>query len=483
VDSETQGEKAYKAGDARSRSSSTSSDSPSPRFKVQTPSTVDNSSPARVSEATHSATPRTSASSGSGMTALNPIVPSFGGVNLSDPSTGGQYDQVSLGPSGAGPTTSTASSSATHGTTTYSASSIHGLPQGSPFRNMNTSTLGTMFSNQDPTSQMFPSSSTTNGLPLLTLDVPEPPGLSCSPWYSSESTWSTPSDRHGATWARDRSLSVATNPDTWNNQPVAWSPQYPNSSVQTPRTAGLEAVQEHYESPPYLSPHISPNASYPLAGVSSPAGGYQELVGIPTLSRPFKSSTQSLSASTTRLSKSELAGIDRGTNILVDKPHLTSPSGEAVAVSLGERMEEYLIAYRLHLEPVYAIIHLETFKTHTSDLVRKAMAALGSQFHILPGDRENGSQLHDSCLHLILPVWLSCKLHKCVTDVVIALVLGLPNHASCFPYGSLWTLSLTKNRCTPVKCVPQALQNGEYLNQFEYAWTEFLSLWNRARQI
>jgi hypothetical protein len=406
VNSETQGEKAYKAGDARSRSSSTSSDSQSPHFKVQTPSTVENSSPARVSDATHSAT-------GSSMTALNPMVPNFGGVNLSNPSTAGQYDRVGLGPSGVGPTTSGASSSATHGTTTYSTSSMHGLSQGPPFGNMNTSTLGAMFSNQDLTGQMFPTSNATNGLPLLTVQVPEPPGLSFgSPWYSSDSTWSTPSDRHGGAWARDRSLSVATNPDTWNNQPIAWSPQYPNNSVQTPRTAGLEAVQEHYESPPYLSPHISPNASYPLAGVSSPAGGYQELVGIPTLSRPYKSSTQSLSASTARLSKSELAGVDRRTNIFVDKPHLASPSGEVVAVSLEERMDEYLIAYRLHLEPVYAIIHPETFKSHPSDLVRKAMAALGSQFHILPGDRENGSQLHDSCLSLILLVWLSCKLRN-----------------------------------------------------------------------
>jgi hypothetical protein len=445
VYSETQGEKAYKVGDARSRSSSTSSDSQSPRFKVQTPSTVDNSSPARVSEATHPATPRTSASTGSGMIALNPIVPSFGGVNLSDPSTAGQYDRVGLGPSGAGPTTSAASSSATHGTTTYSTSSMHGFSQGPPFGNMNPSALGAMFSSQDLTGQMFSTPSATNGVPVLSVQVPEPPGLSPSPWYSSDSTWSTPSDRHGATWARDRSLSVATNPDTWNNQPIAWSPQYPNNSVQTPRTAGLEAVHEHYESPPYLSPHISPNASFPLAGVSSPAGGYQELVGIPTLSHPYKSSTQSLSASTARLSKPELAGVDRRTNILVDKPHLDSPSGEAVAVSLGERMEEYLIAYQIHLEPVYAVIHPETFKTRPSDLVRKAMAALGSQFHILPGDRENGSQLHDSCLHLILPVWLSCKLHRYVTDVAIALVLGLPNHASYFPYRSLWTLSLTEN--------------------------------------
>ncbi len=412
MDSETQGEKAYKAGDARGRSSSASSDSQSPHFKVRTPSTVENSSPARISEAMNSGPPRTSAGTGTGIAAPHPMVPNFGGVNISEPSAAGGYDRVGLVSSGAGPTSSAPSSSTTHGTNTYSTSSMHNLSQGPSFGNMNTSTLGAMFSSQDLTGQMFPTSSAADGLPLLTVQVPEPPGLSFgSPWYSSDSTWSTPSDLNGSTWAtRDRSLSVATNPDTWNNQPIAWSPQYPNNAVQTPRTAGLEAVPEHYESPPYLSPHISPNASYPLAGVSSPAGGYQELVGIPTLSRPYKSSTQSSSASTARLSKSELAGFDRRKNVLVDKPHLASPSGEAVTVTLEERMEEYLIAYRLHLEPVYAIIHPETFKSHSSDLVRKAMAALGSQFHILPGDRENGSQLHDSCLRMILPVWLSRKL-------------------------------------------------------------------------
>jgi hypothetical protein len=132
-------------------------------------------------------------------------------------------------------------------------------------------------------------------------------------------------------------------------------------------------------------------------------------VGIPTLSRPYKSSAQTLSASTARVSKSELAGFDRRTNLLVDQPHLALPSGEAGTASLQERMDEYIIAYQVHLEPVYSVIHPETFKSHPSDLVRKAMAALGSQFHILPGDRENGSHLHDSCLRLIQPVWISSK--------------------------------------------------------------------------
>jgi hypothetical protein len=41
-------------------------------------------------------------------------------------------------------------------------------------------------------------------------------------------------------------------------------PSVPNNSIQTRRTAGLKAVQERYGSPPYLSSHISPSASYPF---------------------------------------------------------------------------------------------------------------------------------------------------------------------------------------------------------------------------
>lgn len=389
--SETQGEKAYKANERNSRSSSSESDSEEPRFKVQTPLIVENSSPAHISDAT----PRTTASSGSGMTALQPMLPNFGGVNISDHSTAGQYDRGGLGPSVSGSTTSGSSSNVTHGTTSFSTSAMHNISQGPSYVNMSQGVMGHMFSTPDPTSQIYTGSNAASLLPLLT--IPEPPGL----WYSSDtgSTWSTPSDQQGATFVRDRSASVATNPE---NYQMAWSPPYTNSSLQTPRTVGLDAVPESYESPPYLSPHISPNTLYPLAGVSSPTGGYQELVGIPTLSSPYKSYAQSLPAPQIRLSKSNLAGVDRR---VVDAAYLVSPSGEAGTVSLEERMEEYLIAYRAHLEPVYSIVHPETFKSHPNDLLRKAMAALGSQFHILPGDREKGSKLHDSCLRMIIPVW------------------------------------------------------------------------------
>jgi hypothetical protein len=384
VGSETQGEKAYKAGDARSRSSSSASDAESPHFTVQTPLIVENSSPSRVSDATNSVTPRTTAGSVGGMTAPQQMLPNFGGVNIADHSTAGQYDRVVLGPSGAASTTSAPSPS-------FSNSIIHNISQGGPY-DLTQATMGPMFPSQDLTGQIYPGSSAGSFLPSLS--IPDPPGLyHGSPFHSSDSTWSTPSIPN---FPRDRSASVATNPE--NYQPMAWSPQYTNSTLHTPRS--LDAVPESYDSPPYLSPHMSPNTSYPLAGVSSPATRYhQELVGIPTLSSPYKSHTQLSSASQPpRLSKSDMAGVNGG---LVDAPYLVSPSGEAGTVLVGERMEEYLIAYKLHLEPVYSIIHLETFASHPSDLVRRAMAALGSQFHIIPGDREKGSQLHESCLGMI----------------------------------------------------------------------------------
>lgn len=73
----------------------------------------------------------------------------------------------------------------------------------------------------------------------LQLQIPEQPypGLimqenGSSPWYGSESPYSTPSDRTGRSWGeyRDRSVSIATVPDVGYAQPP-WSP-HRASSVQ-----------------------------------------------------------------------------------------------------------------------------------------------------------------------------------------------------------------------------------------------------------
>jgi hypothetical protein len=319
-----------------------------------------------------------------------------------------RFDRDSLGSSSAGQAVSSSMLPSSMGPllTSFPTPPMHNLSQGANFVNMTPPSLRQMYPNQTQTDQIFQDTNSPNSLPLLTLQVPEPPGLSYanSPWCSSESTWSTPSDRYGNTWTRDRSASTATSAEG-NNQSLAWSPQYGNLPLQTPRNVGLDALPETYESPPYVSPHLSPlNSSYPLAGVSSPAGGYQELVGIPAPSGPFKMLAQSSSAPTNRISSSELGRSISRTNVLVDVPCLKAPNGEIGAITLSARMEEYLIAYWAHLEPVYSIIHPETFDLHSTELLRNAIAALGSQFHTLPGDRENGSQLHESCTRTIVPV-------------------------------------------------------------------------------
>jgi hypothetical protein len=357
----------------------------------------------QVSQGTDSGVPRTASSGNITTTAHDSIVPGLGSVNFSSTSQQNQYQRGSIGTPamGSSAATSSAAQSMGHVATTFPPS-MRNLSQAPSLGNMSPATLEHIYTNQDPSTHMYPAVTAANGLPLLTVQVPDPPGLMHEPWYaSSESTWSTPSDRN-PNWPRDRSASDPTNPENWNT-PLVWDPHYSNSSLTTPHIAGLEAVPESYESPPYVSPHLSPHA-YPLAGVSSPGGGYQELVGIPTFSGPYKSHAQSLSARNGRLSKSEMAGLDRRTNSLVESSHLRSSSDEQTAASLSGRMEEYLISYWTILEPIYAIIHPVTFNLHSRDIVKNAMAALGSQFHVLPGDRENGSRLHEGCTRMVVPV-------------------------------------------------------------------------------
>ena len=456
VDSETQGEKAYKAGDGHSRSSSSSSDSQPAHFNVQTPLMGETTMAAQTPGAADFAASQTLPSTGGTVTAtaFGSMVPNFQAVDYSNHSNEqriNRFDRDCLMHGGTGPavTSSMLPSSMGPVLTSFPTPPMQNLSQGTNFVDMTPTSLRQMYPNQDQVDQIFQEPNSPNSLPLLTVQVPEPPGLSYanSPWCSSESTWSTPSDRYGNTWTRDRSASIATSVEG-NSQSIAWSPQYGGLPLQTPRNVGLDAVPENYESPPYVSPHLSPlNSSYPLAGVSSPAGGYQELVGIPAPSGPLKMLAQSSSATTSRISSSELGRPVSGTNILVDAPHLNSPSGETGAATLSARMEEYLIAYWAHLEPVYSIIHPETFDVHSTELVRNAMAALGSQFHALPGDRENGSQLHESCTRMIAPVWQHFSSHSKIVNAnrAKAHALEFPEYASNLSHGNLWTLSVTEN--------------------------------------
>jgi hypothetical protein len=365
---------------------------------------------------TGSSTPHTSASTEGAKTAtaFDTIVPGFQAVNFSGSGhdrTGGQFDETAQTPSHGGTSSGPNVSSGGMGNSvaTFPGTPMHGMSQSTGFVEMGQTGLRQIFPTQD---NMFAGS--TQGLPTLTLQVPEVPGLAYSnannsPWYSSsDSTWSTPSDVSrfgGSAWPRDRSNSVVTIADM-GNYPMPWSPGA--NTVHTPRSAALETVPESFESPPYLSPHFSPPMiSYPLsASVSSPSAGYNmELVGTPTLSRPYKALAQPLSAPPTRLHRSTFREFDGGDTSMVDAQCLDRTAFEASTVMTATaKIGDYLTSYRTHLEPIYSIMHPNTSEHHMSELVKNSMAALGTQFHKKPEDRENGSLFHEHCAHAIVLV-------------------------------------------------------------------------------
>lgn len=358
-----------------------------------------------------SSTPYTSASTEGSKTAttsaatFDSIVPGFQAVNFTGERPSGQFDgsghPSSHGRTPSGPTGTSASMDTA--IANFPSTPVHGISQG-PFIEMSEPALNHMYASQNT---MY--SQPSNGVPNLTLQVPDAqcPGLAFgsnnSPWYSSsESNWSTPSSRFGGAFPRDRSNSEATVADWNNNQPMPWSPG--GNTIHTPRSAVLETVPERFESPPYLSPHLSPRIiSYPLSAInSSPAGGYNmELVGTPTLSSPHKPLAQSLlSAPRTRSIRSKFTEFGARDIALVDAQHLDRNSSDLNAVQ-AEKVDHYITSYQTHLEPVYSIIHPETYAHHISGLARDAMAALGSQYHNTPEDRDYGSQLHESCMETI----------------------------------------------------------------------------------
>jgi hypothetical protein len=380
--SETQGEKAYKAGDERSRSPSTSSESRSPRFNVQTPLIVDTAVSNFSSNTTNYTTPQERSDTGSGRTAdafgsADPTAHSFNYASPSDDQRTNRFARDPLGPA-----------------TPESAS-------GQGFAAMNPISFPQAYHSQNILDQFYLESGTQTGIPALTLQVPDAPGLSyaSSPWYSP--TTSTPSDQYGngIAWIGDGSAFMATTSDTTG----VWSPQYSNLSMQFPSTAGLEAVPGNYESPSYVSPVLSPlNTTYSLAG-SSTVGGYAELVGTKALSSTHKYFINCFTEPSARFSSSRFERFNGAKKSLVDVPPRKSWHGQLSisSTALNEQIKGYLISYWTLLEPVYAIIHPETFDFHSNELIRRAMAALGSQFHSLSHDRANGSQLHESCTVMI----------------------------------------------------------------------------------
>jgi hypothetical protein len=403
--SETQGEKAYKAGDPRSRASSSASESRTPSLKLETPvagaATVTQTSP------TGSITPRTSGGVGSSLTATSYNVSSGSsyqtGGSSYQPGSSQQHkrsaSQANLPETDAYPT-------GTH--------SARSLGAGGFER-----TTGHSSSFDDPYSEGQSSTfshytTATPQLPLLR--IPEDnwnPGLSYtnSPWCSSasDSTYSTQSDssRGAPHWAhRGRSLSVATLPD-W---PVPTATHWPSHAITATHQdlrspAAFDAVvMERYETrytPPRMSPPPVSHGGQMLGVPNSFNGSIVEAVGTPALSMYEKTLAQCFPASQPRV-------LNTGYQSSRKKGRLDGESFQFSQLSSGNTLlvpihhqqpmlSTYIATYWKTMHILLPVIHQPTFNILENDILTSAMAAIGTQYHDTAESRRHGSELNEFC--------------------------------------------------------------------------------------
>ncbi|PVH80575.1 hypothetical protein DL98DRAFT_187095 [Cadophora sp. DSE1049] len=403
---ETQGEKPYKAGDHRSsRASSTDTESRTPDLKVETPATLGN---AMQASPTDSMTPRTSGSGESSMTttSFNTITSSFQAVNFS-PSSGHKRSasQAQLPDSEGYPSTSPGPS------TSRATGSFERMPDQSSFTSDVQQAFGDPFG-EGGTSQ-FTNYTTAPQQPLLPLlRIPEEnwiPGLSYnnSPWCSSasDSTYSTQSDcsRNGPHLIpRDRSQSIATLPDWPLSAGTQWSSHGLSTTPQEIRSpAGYDAILERYETP-FASPRMnSPISSRgQLLDVPNSYGNFfMETVGTPALSTYIsKPLAQHFPASPSRTSNPGL-DILRGKKDLVESHYLgTFPINTTSAFQQSQpHVDIYISSYWQSFNSFFRIIHRPTFDLIDHNLLKSAMAAIGTQYHDSPEARAKGTELNDYC--------------------------------------------------------------------------------------
>lgn len=417
--SETQGEKAYKAGDPRSRASSSASESRTPSLKVETPS--QGSGLANQTSPTDSMTPRTSGSGESSITAssFNTITTNFQAVNFS-PGPGSSNKRSA----------SQAQLSETHAYQPMSPGP-GSRPSGNygQMTNQNTYTRAAQSQFDEVYSEagnaQFSGYGTTPQLPLLR--IPEEtytPGLSYtqdnSPWCSSasDSTYSTQSDgpRNISQWThRGRSASI---PD-WPVTTTHWSPNPASVTSQDIRAPPFESILEQYDTP-YMSPRMTPpSRSHQLLDVpgTSFGGIYVESVGTPALSTYIKPLAQSFPASAPRMSDSGLASAARRPKEMLLE--LFTIDTTTMSMSGAQpQLDVYLSSYWKFFHPLFPIIHRPTFEHAEDDLLRIAIAAIGTQYHDTPEARTKGSELNEACKKGIDLVSLPFLITRIAFDVV-----------------------------------------------------------------
>ncbi|KAH7356557.1 hypothetical protein BKA65DRAFT_547948 [Rhexocercosporidium sp. MPI-PUGE-AT-0058] len=406
--SETQGEKPYKAGDPRSsRASSTDTESRTPDLKVETPAILGN---AMQTSPTDSMTPRTSGSGDSSMTAasFSTITSSFQAVNFS-PSSGHKRSasQAQLPDAEAYPGTSPGPG------TSRQTGSFDRMTDGSNFTSDVQQAFGDAFG--DGGSSQFSNYTTAPQQPLLPLlRIPEEnwiPGLSYnnSPWCSSasDSTYSTQSDcsRNGSHLIpRDRSQSIATLSDWPLSAGTHWSPHGLSTTPQEIRSpAGYDAILERYEThTPFASPRMnSPISSRgQLLDVPSSYGNFfMDTVGTPALTTYIsKPLAQHFPASPSRTSNPGL-DIHRGKKELVESHHLGTFSINTTSAfqQSQPQLDLYISSYWQSFNSFFRIIHRPTFDLIDHNLLKSAMAAIGTQYHDSPEARAKGTELNEYC--------------------------------------------------------------------------------------
>ncbi|KUJ15696.1 uncharacterized protein LY89DRAFT_93349 [Mollisia scopiformis] len=400
---ETQGEKAYKAGDPRSRASSSASESRTPSLKVEPPS-LGPSGAGTQAPPEESMTPRTSGSDGSNLTAssYNTITGSFQAINFQGSAghkrTAGQAqlpdaDSYPVSSPGVGPS--------------------NRQPGGFGNQMSNQNTFGAS-GLDEPYVEGGMNYTTTPQLPLLR--IPEDswyPGLSYSnsPWCSSasSSTYSTQSDGSHTgpqlSYTRGRSLSAATLPD-WPAPAAA--PYWTHGMTSTPqdiRSPGgfVDSLLDTYETP-FSSPRIStPVSRAHLLNIPTSVDGFYNMepssVGTPTLPTFSKPLAQHFPASITpRYSNNSGLEILRGKKELVEPQQLTSFALNATPTFQPQpSFDEYLNTYWQCFHQSFPIIHQPTFDSTQSNLLTSAMAAIGTQYHDSPEARAKGAELNEFC--------------------------------------------------------------------------------------
>ncbi|KAM3072236.1 hypothetical protein ACMFMG_009052 [Clarireedia jacksonii] len=267
---ETQGEKAYKASDPRSRASSSASES-APLKLEPAPHGVVSTGLSQMSP-NDSMTPRTTTSSENAVTAtsFNAITSTFQAINFSP---GGSQTrsapQSTLTDAEVYPPSTGAASSRMpfNYNDIPSTSSIRPMPE-MPDQDNYRGSVSSFPQLYPDDSAPFTGYSAQPSLPLLRIpEDPLMPDLSytqdSSPWCSSasDSTYSTHSDSShiGRLVPRGRSGSLVTAPE-WPAVPVSgshWSPHGMTTTPQDLRSPPYETVMEAYETP-YTPPRMSP---------------------------------------------------------------------------------------------------------------------------------------------------------------------------------------------------------------------------------